>query len=210
MIICKSNKIKYFNKNNLTSSNQNIQALMPTMCDITSCKCPKCHANSNFSIHGYYNRNLVIISKEDNVSHEYNISITRAICNSCGSTHALLPDFIVPYKLFSFDSIIYIIAEVATSSAYQVANKLNFSFQFIYSIIALFLSFFPQVSLLYRHYSFHKTTESFSCKYFSLNCIDICDSNFLKLYFFYFHWIFLMTKFRNIPAPPIYVGINFS
>ena len=209
MIICKSNKIKYFNKNNLKKFNNDIQSLMPTMDDIKNCKCPKCHAKSNFSIHGHYNRNLVIISKEDNTCHEYYLSVTRAICNSCGSTHALLPDFIVPYKTFSFNSIIYIIAEVASSSAYQVANKFNFSFQFVYSIIALLVLFFPQISLLKRQTNFHKQNTNFDVQYFSLNCINICDDDFLQLFFIYYHWAFLMTKFRNIPAPPINIGANF-
>lgn len=209
MIICKSNKIKYFNKNNLKKFNNDIQSLLPTIDDIKNCKCPKCNAKSNFSVHGHYNRNLVIISKEDNISNEYYISITRVICNSCGSTHALLPDFIVPYKTFSFDSIIYIIAEVASSSAYQVANKLNLSFQFIYSLIAIFTLFFPQISLLQRQTNFHNQTTNFDIQYFSLNCINICDDSFLQLYFVYYHWVFLMTKFRNISVPSIYIGTNF-
>lgn len=209
MIICKSNKIKYFNKNNFKKTNNDIQSLMPTINDIRNCKCPKCHAKSNFSLHGYYNRNLVIISKEDNIANEYYLTVTRVICNSCNSTHALLPDFIVPYKTFSFDSIIFIISEVASSSAYQVANKLNFSFQFIYSIIALFVSFFPQISLLHRQTNFHNAVSNFNIQYFSLNCTNICGDEFLMLYFSYYHWIFLMTKFRNIPVPPIYIGANF-
>ncbi len=112
---------------------------MPTLNDIKNCKCPKCHAKSNFSIHGHYNRNLVIISEDDNLCHEYNVVVTRVICNSCGSTHALLPDFIIPYKSFSFDSIICIVEEVASSSAYKREIKdLNKEVKYLNTVIDRF------------------------------------------------------------------------
>ena len=62
MIICFNDKIKSFYKNNLKCSQVDPQMAMPTIDDISSCKCPKCHAKANFSIHAYYDRNIVFIS----------------------------------------------------------------------------------------------------------------------------------------------------
>ena len=208
MIICFNDKIKSFNKNNLNFSNDDLQNAMPTIADISSCKCPKCHAKANFSIHAYYNRNIVFISKNDNSIHEYNLSVTRVICNSCASTHALLPGFIVPYKSFSLSALLYIVSSVATSSVYHMANNLSLSYQFIYSILAIFFSFFYQVDLLNRETNFSK--NNFNINYFSLNCLSLCNYDFLQLYFLHYNWIFLMTKFRNIPVPPIYYTLYFS
>ena len=66
MIICFSNKFNYFYKKNSNFSENFIQSCMPTIDSIKSCRCPKCHAFSNFSLHGYYTRNIVLISSIDN------------------------------------------------------------------------------------------------------------------------------------------------
>lgn len=208
MIICFSNNFNPFNKNNFIFSQNFIQSFMPTIDSVKYCKCPKCHAFSNFSVHGYYNRNIVFISPSDNSINNYLVSVTRVICNSCASTHALLPHFIVPYKAFSLPSLLYIIAQASSSSAYTIAINFNLSFQFIYSILATFFSFFPQVSLLHNETHFCNITN-FNFQYFSLNCLNICDHNFLYLFFLHNKWIFLMTKFRSVPAPPIFFIIAF-
>lgn len=209
MIICKCDKIKSFDENNLKSS-ETIQELVPTIDNIKNIKCPKCYAKSNFSIHGHYNRHILFILKSENFTVDHNVSITRVICNSCGSTHALLPDFVIPYKSFSFNSLFFIIQEVSTSSAYKVSSNLNLSFQFIYSIIATFISFSSNINLLSKEASIFKSFKNFNIKFFSLNCLSICDFDFIKTYFFYYHWLFFMTKFRNVPAPPIYIGLEFD
>ena len=205
MIISFNEKINTFYKNNLKNLNltqENVQDLMPTH-DNIHCKCPKCNAKDNFSYHGAYNRCISFI-RDDN-TYDFYVSVTRVICNSCGSTHALLPAFIVPYKTFSLDSILYVITEVAYSSVLKTADKLNLSFQLIYSFLVILMSFFYHVDSLNRE---KKTYKNFNKTYFKLNCLIICNEEFLKTYFKHYNWIFLMTKYQNIKSPPIYININ--
>ena len=100
MIICFNDKINTFSKiniNNFSLTQEHIQELMPS-CEDIHCNCPNCKAKSNFSFHGSYVRNISFI--RENKIYDFKVTVTRVICNSCGSTHALLPSFIVPYKIF--------------------------------------------------------------------------------------------------------------
>ena len=205
MIICFNKKINTFSKfyKNISSLTQeNVQNLMPSCSDI-HCNCPKCKAKSNFSFHGSYTRNISFI--HENKSYDFKVSITRVICNSCGSTHALLPNFIIPYKIFSRESILYIITEAMSSSILKTAQKLNISFQLIYSFFALILSFFSYADSLNREQSLYK---NFDKTYFTLNCLIICNENFNVNFFERYKWIFLMSKFQNKKPPPVYIGVN--
>lgn len=193
------NLIKIF----LITLGQDIQALMPSCSDI-HCNCPKCKAKSNFSYHGSYNRNISFI--RDNNVFDFKVSVTRVICNSCGSTHALLPNFIVPYKIFSRESFLYAISQACATSVITIAEKLGLSFQLIYSFLALILSFFPFADSLNRQEIY---CQNFNHNYFTLNCLTFCNTSFDISFFKRYIWIFLMTKFQNMEAPPVSIGINF-
>jgi len=62
-------------------------------------KCPRCGATGMISPHGSYSRNLV--SYQDEKTIESRVSPSRFECTSCDTTHALLPDIIVPYSQYS-------------------------------------------------------------------------------------------------------------
>ena len=55
--------------------------------------CPQCSGKT--ALHGCYDRHINI-----NENTEW-IVIQRVICSNCGRTHAILPDFIKPYKHYS-------------------------------------------------------------------------------------------------------------
>ena len=71
--------------------------------------CPKCKTVGLFHRHAVYSRYLF------NNTEEY-ITIQRVRCESCGSTHALLPDIIIPYRYFSSPFIILVISYSPISS----------------------------------------------------------------------------------------------
>ena len=207
MIICFNDKINTFSKiykNNFSFTQENVQDIMPNVSDI-NCKCPKCKAKSNFYYHGSYIRNISFIN--DNGVFDCKVSVNRAICNSCGSTHALLPSFIVPYKIFSCESILFVISKAFSSSVIFVSQKLNISIELIYSFFALFLSFFDFSDSLNREFNFF---TNFNKNYFFLNCFSICNNKFFILFFYRYKWLFLMSKFRNIKPPTIYISLNFT
>lgn len=205
MIICFNDKINTFSKINIKNfslTQEHLQDLMPS-CEDIHCNCPNCKAKSNFSFHGSYIRNISFIS--ENKIYDFKVTVTRVICNSCGSTHALLPSFIVPYKIFSRESFLYAVSQAYSTSVLKTSKKLNISFQLIYSFISLVLSFFPYVDSLNRDKPFYK---NLSQTYFALNCLLTCDSNFNINFFKRYKWIFLMTKFQNKKAPPLTIGVN--
>ena len=66
---------------------------------ISSEVCPICGAKYLCSFHAYYVRDMIVIEKNTVICH--NVSISRVICSSCGHTHALLPDVLIPYGSYS-------------------------------------------------------------------------------------------------------------
>lgn len=205
MIICFNDKINTFSKiniNNFSLAQEYIQDLMPS-CEDIHCNCPNCKAKSNFSFHGFYVRNISFI-REDKI-YDFKVTVTRVICNSCGSTHALLPNFIVPYKIFSRESVLYVVSQAFSTSVLKVSKKISISFQLIYSFIALVLSFFSYVDSINREQPLYKNLNQ---TYFALNCLVICDTNFNINFFKRYKWIFLMTKFQNKKPPPLTIGVN--
>ena len=61
--------------------------------------CPRCGARGHLSQYGGYFRWLVSRRKRKNV--EARIWIRRFECQSCGTTHALLPDILTPHSIYS-------------------------------------------------------------------------------------------------------------
>ena len=62
-------------------------------------RCPDCGAAGKLSPYGDYDRNLVSHDGEKVI--ESRINPLRFECVSCGTTHALLPDILIPYSPYS-------------------------------------------------------------------------------------------------------------
>ena len=62
-------------------------------------KCQGCGATGNLSPYGSYNRNLVSRTDEETVDDR--VSPNRYKCKICDTTHAMLPDIIVPHSQYS-------------------------------------------------------------------------------------------------------------
>lgn len=61
--------------------------------------CPTCKYEGKLYSHGSYQRNVIT---EENI---YAINIDRIKCPICKKTHALIPDFLIPYFQYSFKTI---------------------------------------------------------------------------------------------------------
>ena len=55
--------------------------------------CPVCGSSGNLHVHCYYKRYLIDFIGGKSVRHD--VTVLRCTCDSCGSTHAILPDFII-------------------------------------------------------------------------------------------------------------------
>lgn len=68
--------------------------------------CPYCGAKGTCRKRGGYERNLVVFS--DGQPEVLRLKVPRVQC-SCGKSHALLPDFIVPYLSYSLPMILQVL-----------------------------------------------------------------------------------------------------
>lgn len=70
-------------------------------------QCPACGAVKCCKPHDGYTRDMITIEK--GMRKEYKITVDRVICSSCGATHALLADVLVPYSSYSLRFILFVL-----------------------------------------------------------------------------------------------------
>lgn len=106
-IFCKLNFIKFsaqkmFTEAMLDFSKEKLSTLI--------LPCPFCGAkHPNWSKFASYERYL--ISFEKGLPVTYRIMISRIICSSCGHTHAILPEIIIPYGSYSLIFILTVLRD---------------------------------------------------------------------------------------------------
>jgi len=94
--------------------------------------CPVCGAKHLCSFHASYERDMIVIENSSVVCH--NISISRVICSSCGRSHALLPDVLIPYGSYSL---------------FFILRVLRLYYLHSYTIVKLCLLYSISISTLY-------------------------------------------------------------
>jgi hypothetical protein len=102
--------------------------------------CPFCGAkHPDWSYHDSYGRYL--ISFEMNVSVTYSLDITMIKCSSCGHTHALLPEIIIPYGSYSLLFVLSALRDYYLShmTVQTLCSKYQISPSTLYSWKRLFL-----------------------------------------------------------------------
>jgi len=171
--------------------------------------CPKCGAKASMIRHAYYERNVISII---NAVMLYTIlKILRVKCTSCGSTHAILPADIIPYKQFDYLSFIAILENYFyfDQSGYELSNKFNVSFQTIYSFINTFLIFKNSTFVTLRIMEIIENLFSKkSSKLISYLKDEIGFINFISHFQSINHWPYLMTKYRTVVTSSIFVGFQ--
>lgn len=74
-----------------------------------SAVCPCCGSKGNCHIHAYYGREIIdFIHGRRGCG---NVCVMRLICGSCGHTHAVLPDILIPYDQYGIFFILRVLAE---------------------------------------------------------------------------------------------------
>ena len=102
--------------------------------------CPSCKTNyPNWKKHATYFRYLIFL--EDTAKITEQITITRYKCKSCKSTHALIPDLIIPYSSYSLGFVILVIEEYFSKSlsVAEICTKYDISVSTLYCWKELFL-----------------------------------------------------------------------
>lgn len=100
--------------------------------------CPYCHSSGNCIKHGYYYRYIINTSDASSLSLS---RILRVKCKSCNHTHAILPDFIIPYRLYSLIFIVRVLKEFfgKTMSINQICNYFTISKQLFHKWKSIYL-----------------------------------------------------------------------
>ena len=72
--------------------------------------CPACKAKRpGWSMFDSYERDLIAFEKDSQVI--YRIAISRIKCSSCGNTHAILPEIIIPHGSYSLTFILQVLRD---------------------------------------------------------------------------------------------------
>ena len=208
MILLNKKNVKSIVKNleNIQEDNLRsdyVQSCMPTESDVHDCKCPNCGCKDNYKFYCTYRRNITFVINNEVIN--FRVIVTRIIWNSCDATHALLPYFIVPYKVYSFDAICSIVNDAANSSVLKVAEKLSISYQLIYNFISVFFLFYKNASILNNKNKYLSKLNKISyLKIFSSLCLD---NDFRFHHLIFFKWVFLMSKFQNTNYNSVSIGM---
>lgn len=88
--------------------------------------CPSCHTEGSLIFHGRYKRTFI-----DSSGERTPIIIQRCFCKHCGHTHALLPDLLIPFTIFSLYVIISVMFcsdrdSMDASYIYRIKKKYSF------------------------------------------------------------------------------------
>ena len=99
--------------------------------------CPCCGRKGSCSVHAYYGRSLVDFMNGKPVRHS--LCILRLVC-PCGHTHAVLPDFIVPYSTYGLFFLLRVLAEyfLRLSSVERLCERFCITQKQLYCWLALF------------------------------------------------------------------------
>ena len=103
--------------------------------------CPYCSSKGNCRIHAYYRRKIGVF-KDGSIVWE-KVTVMRVICSSCGHTHAILPDVIIPYARYGILLVLKVLA--AHFSRHFSADKICERFSISRN------TFFKWLSLWHKH-----------------------------------------------------------
>lgn len=93
--------------------------------------CPKCGAAGSLKPHGSYTRNLVYFVKTFIAC---DIDVLLFMCTSCGKTHALLPDVLIPHSQYSLSFMLAVLIAYyeRKSSVVKICELYNIAVSTLY------------------------------------------------------------------------------
>lgn len=131
-----------------------------------------CGSRGNFHIHATYNRYI----SDGNT--ENSLCVTRVKCESCNKTHALLPSFIIPYRILLNMVIVGIVKPFIHSgkSASVISTMTGLSVDYVLKIIDFYNTYHKE-----RLASFLATSST----------DDMLSYEFITGYFNEYHMFFM-------------------
>lgn len=172
-------------------------------------KCPRCNTSKHFVNHCSYVRNICSIVDSKIIS--TTIEILRLKCNSCGQTHALLPDDVIPYCYYGKSFVMHCLKlyYIDNKNVSEIVSLTNTYEKLIYKFLKIYSGEFCSLMFFLKSYlSIYLETKTPPRKIFSiLNSIENFK-NFLKEYFSSTNRVFLMRKRQNIISRKNLIGYH--
>ena len=102
--------------------------------------CPYCHSKGNLIPHDSYSRYMV--SLKDNSPVTVILNVPRVKCTSCGHTHALLPEMLIPYSSYSLRFVLTVLEAyfLHTHTIEEICETYQIAHSTLYVFRSLFLS----------------------------------------------------------------------
>lgn len=175
MITFKTISINTYNQENYDSDIKLI--------DYSNLKC-SCGSIGHFHAHAKYERFFILNTEEPAVL----LSIQRIKCESCDVTHALLPDIIVPYKVFSSPLIKNIILHYRNENLKlsSISKIMNISYENVKRIIKLYVTHFKErLNALQASFEVGINDDSFSFLFWNENHINFMQRIITPTVLFY-------------------------
>lgn len=102
--------------------------------------CPVCGSKGQCHIHAYYGRNITDF-QNGKPTREI-LCILRVYCDSCKHSHAILPDFILPYSGYGLLFVLRVLAEFFTHhyTSEEICERYDISRKQLYKWLSLYKS----------------------------------------------------------------------
>lgn len=108
--------------------------------NLSAQSCPYCNSKGNLIPHDSYSRYMVTL--KDNRPVTAILCVPRVKCTSCGHTHALLPEMLVPYSSYSLRFILTVLKAyfLHLHTVEEICETYQIAHSTLYAFRSLFLS----------------------------------------------------------------------
>lgn len=170
--------------------------------------CPKCGAKARFHRHGTYSRWVTYLSTSGCIVFE-SLEILRLKCQSCNSTHSILPGDIIPFQVYSLPVVLFLCEQILLykNSIRNTVNKTKCTIKTIYQKLKLLTQSLTLIELYLRQMSLYTAASSISLTQ-ALTFLLLPTMKFSSYFHCHGHPIFLNR--RNTISYPLYYAVAFS
>lgn len=170
--------------------------------------CPKCGAKARFHRHGTYVRWVTHLSSKGGILFEP-IEILRLQCQSCHSTHSILPSDIIPFQVYSLPVVLFLCKEIdiLKHSLRDTAKKTSCTLQTIVQKRNLLQRSIALIELYLRQNSLYTDSIGISLPK-ALTLLLLPTMKFSSYFHCHGHPIFLNR--RNTISYPLYFATALS
>lgn len=170
--------------------------------------CPKCGAKARFHRHGTYSRWVAYLSTSGDIVFE-TIEILRLKCQSCNSTHSILPGDIIPFQVYSLPVVLFLCEQILIkkTSIRNTEHKTNCTIQTIYQKLNLLKRSLTLIDFYLRQISLYTATVLVPLTQ-ALTFLLLPTMKFSSYFHCHGHPIFLNR--RSTISYPLYFTAAFS